>query len=133
MFLGKCGDVVRNGHAFCNIPKNRCTFSKNIPINMRSPCQLLDSFSANKFILIIDKLVKTTVGQDKRLTKCKKFRRKLAMWHALQKRGNGWMCIMDEKKKSLYKWNGRKQNNPYEISKVRIVFNVKCLKQCPHV
>jgi len=43
------------------------------------------------------------------------------------------MCTMDEKRWSLYKWGGKKRNNPYGIYTTRIVFNVKCLKQHPYV
>jgi len=46
-----------------------------------------------------------------------------------KKKGNGWMCTMDEKKWSLYKWVGKKRNNPYGIYNAKIVFNVKYLKQ----
>jgi len=59
MFLEKCGDFVWDEHVLCDIPRNRCTFSKNIPMNMGSLHQPLDSFLASK-VLTIDKLVNIT-------------------------------------------------------------------------
>jgi len=43
----------------------------------------------------------------------------------LAKKRYRWMCTMDEKRCSLYKWGSRKRNNPYGICTARIVFNVK--------
>jgi len=39
----------------------------------------------------MDKLLKITTIYGKILTICENFRKKAAMWHALQKKGNGWM------------------------------------------
>jgi len=63
--------------------------------------------STSRPILTIDKLLKITMIYDKMLTICEIFREKAATWHALEKIGNGWMCTMDEKRWSLYKWDGR--------------------------
>jgi len=46
--------------------------------------------------------------KNKQLTKCGKIRGRAATWHVLQKKDNGWMYIMDEKRRSLYKCSGRK-------------------------
>jgi len=65
----------------------------------------------------------------KMFTICEKFSKRATTWHALQKEEYGWMCTMDEKRWYLYKWGGRKRTNPYGMCTIRIVFNVKCLKQ----
>jgi len=46
----------------------------------------------------MDKLIKITMVYGKMLTICEKFREKATTWHALQKKGNGWMYTMDEKR-----------------------------------
>ncbi len=51
--------------------------------------------------------LKINVVYDKTLTTCENFRGRVAMWHALQKKRNGWMSTTNEKISSLYKLGGR--------------------------
>jgi len=39
MFFGKRGDVIQDGHVFCNVQENIYMFSKDIYTNTRSPRQ----------------------------------------------------------------------------------------------
>jgi len=75
------------------------------------------------------KLVKITTVYGKMLTKCENLGKGQPRGMFCQKKRTRWMCTMDEKRWSLYKWVGRKKNNPYRMCKVRMVFNVKCVKQ----
>jgi len=56
----------------------------------------------------VDKLVKFTTVYGKMLTIREKFRGRASTWLGLPKQENGWMCTMDEKRWSLYKWGSRK-------------------------
>ncbi len=62
-------------------------------------------------------LVRIITVCGKTLIKSENSRRGVATWHVLQKKRNGWMCIMDEKRWFLYKWGGRKGDNLYRKCK----------------
>ncbi len=81
---------------------------------------------ARDFSLIPDVLVKVIMGCDKTLTRCENIGKNYL--HGLLKRKKIGMHNMDEKKNSLYKWNGKKHNKLHGIYKKKIVFRIDCLK-----
>ncbi len=73
-----------------------------------TPKKMETTTSTRRPILTIGKSVKITIVCGKKLTICEKFRGRVATWLTLPKKGNGWMCTMDEKEMVFIQAGGQK-------------------------